>query len=168
MIQLHTEKFFIAEPHNKEHIQLFDNFEKSNNIETSTSTHLKEVAEKYTPEEYQHIVKAGNEINQILFLQAGSEIKDSCHIQGEKDIKTCTIFFAPIKLPTKNRRLLNLITDYTFNILGMEEIFVSVSEDDKSLRENLENKGFENLGEHAGNLTYIKEKEEIKEMRRVI
>lgn len=165
---MNTERFFIAEPYNKEHIRLFDEFEKEHDIKTKTSSYLKETTEKHSKEEYDHIVKKGNEICQSLFLQDNGKIKDSCHIQGEKDIKTCTVFFAPLKTTSKNRRLLGLTMDYAFNVLGMEEIFVSMSEEDKNLKENLEAKGFDNLGETNGSITYIKGKEEINEMRRII
>ena len=47
----------------------------------------------------------------------------------------------------------------------MKDIFVTVTldEHDKNLIENLEEKGFENLGEDEGCITYLKEKEMINE-----
>lgn len=163
-----TEKFFIADPYNEEHIRLFDTFEQEYNIQTKTSAYLKDTSKQYSKSEYQQIERSNNSICQSLFLQDNGKIKDSCHIQGEKDIKTCTIFFAPIKSNSRNRHLLSLTTDYAFNVLGMEEIFVLVHQEDTNLKLQLETKHFENLGLENGYITYLKEKEDIKEMGRII
>ena len=81
-------------------------------------------------------------------------------------MKSCRIFFAPITTTGRNRQLVSLATDYAINVMGMEDVFVTVTTDgtDRLLRENLEEKGFENLGEDDGTVTYLKEKVEIKEI----
>ncbi len=78
-------------------------------------------------------------------------------------MKSCRIFFAPIKNTGKNRKIISLATEYAFGVLGMEDIFVTIpaNDKDKILIENLEGKGFENLGEDEGSITYLKEKEII-------
>lgn len=160
-----TERFFIADPYNDEHIRLFTEFEETNGITTVTSTLLRNIRQTRTEEKYKEEVKESNEMHQSLFLQDDNSITDTCHIQAEKDMKSCRIFFAPITPSSHNRRLVRLATDYAFDVLGMEDIFVTVTSGgtDQILIENLEAKGFENLGEDEGSITYLKEKEIIKE-----
>lgn len=168
MIRLSTEKFFIADPYNEKHIQLFEQFENKHSISTTATSRLKEIASLYSKTEYQIITKESNNVEQILFLESNDSIVDTCHIQGEKDIKTCTLYFSPINILAKNRPLLTLSLDYAFNVLGMEEIFVATTTTDKNLRENLESRGFENLGEDGGNIIFLKEKEIIQKTGRII
>lgn len=168
MIRLSTEKFFIADPYNEKHIQLFEQFENKHSISTTATSRLKEIASLYSKTEYQIITKESNNVEQILFLENNDSIVDTCHIQGEKDIKTCTLYFSPINNLTRNRPLLTLSLDYAFNVLGMEEIFVATTTTDKNLRENLESRGFENLGEDGGNIIFLKEKEIIQKTGRII
>lgn len=163
-----TEKFFIADPYNDEHIKAFNQFESSNGINTKTGAYLKQTRQSLSKEKYDSLQKKQNEIEQSLFLQDDLVIKDSCHIKGEKDIKICTLFFAPLNFKSKNRKLLSLATDYAFNVLGMEEVFVSTAYDDKNLQDILINKGFENLGETEGNITFLKERENQKIPARVM
>lgn len=168
MIRLSTEKFFIADPYNEKHIQLFEQFENKHSISTTATSRLKEIASLYSKTEYQIITKESNNVEQILFLESNDSIVDTCHIQGEKDIKTCTLYFSPINNLARNRPLLTLSLDYAFNVLGMEEIFVATTTTDKNLRENLESRGFENLGEDGGNIIFLKEKEIIQKTGRII
>lgn len=162
-----TEKLFVIDPYNDEHLELFDAFEQENNISTKTSAYLKEFRKKITKEEYLYQQKTSNEINQNLFFQY-KELKDSCTIQGERDIKLCNLSFAKLKRKVKNRPLLSLAIDYAFTVLAMEDIFITISSQDKNLKLNLENSGFENLGEENGKITYLKEKENIKSIGRKI
>ena len=120
-----TERFFIADPYNDEHIRLFANFEETNGITTVTSTLLKNIRQTRTEDKYKEEVKQSNEIHQSLFLQDEEQITDTCHVQAEKDMKSCRIFFAPINM--RSRRLVPLATDYAFEVLGMEDVFVTVN-----------------------------------------
>ena len=153
-----TERFFIADPYNDEHIRLIAAFEEANGITTVTSTLLRNIRQTRTEEKYKEEVKDSNEIHQSLFLQDEEVITDSCHIQAEKDMKSCRIFFAPISTG-RNRKLIPLATDYAFDVLGMEDVFVTISSGstDHELKENLELNGFEILGEIVGNVMYLKE-----------
>ena len=160
-----TERFFIADPYNDEHIRLITDFEETNGITTVTSTLLKNIRQTRTEEKYKEEVKQSNEIHQSLFLQNEENITDTCHVQAEKDMKSCRIFFAPINM--RSRRLVPLATDYAFEVLGMKDIFVTVDgSTDHELIENLELNGFENLGENDGNIMYLKEKQFDKEQER--
>lgn len=159
-----TERFFIADPYNDEHIKMIAAFEEANEITTVTSTLLRNIRQTRTEEKYKEEVKDSNEIHQSLFLQEEETITDTCHIQAEKDMKSCRIFFAPIS-SGRNRKLITLATDYAFDVLGMEDVFVTVaaSGTENELAENLENSGYENLGENEGSIMYLKEKQFIQE-----
>ncbi len=161
-----TERFFIADPYNDEHIKMFANFEETNGITTVTSTLLRNIRQTRTEESYKAEARESNEIHQSLFLQGEEDgsITDSCHVQAEKDMRTCNIFFAPI-VTNHNRKLVSLATSYAFDVLGMEDVFVKVAPDvpGRILIETLEENGFENLGEDDGTIIYLKEKEMFKE-----
>ena len=162
-----TERFFIADPYNDEHIRLIAAFEEANGITTVTSTLLRNIRQTRTEEKYKEEVKDSNEIHQSLFLQDEEVITDSCHIQAEKDMKSCRIFFAPISTG-RNRKLIPLATDYAFDVLGMEDVFVTInaSGSEQELAENLEHNGYENLGENDGNIMYLKEKQFMQEQEK--
>ena len=162
-----TERFFIADPYNDEHIRLIADFEETNGITTVTSTLLRNIRQTRTEEKYKEEVQASNEIHQSLFLQNDECITDTCHVQAEKDMKSCRIFFAPIH-STRNRKIVSLAANYAIDVLGMEDVFVTVTstESDRLLSENLELNGFLNLGEDDGTITYLKEKEYISENER--
>lgn len=162
------ERFFIADPYNDDHLKLISSFEKTHGIMTATSAYLQSVRQKETEKEYESGEKENNDITQSLFLECDGTITDVCHIQGEKDIKTCQIFFAPINTKNHTRKLVTLATDYAFNVLGMEEVFIptQVDENNRSLISTLEEKGFENLGEDGNTIIYLKEKElEVEDTR---
>ena len=155
-----TERFFIADPYNDEHIRLISDFEETNEITTVTSTLLRNIRQTRTEEKYKIESRESNEIHQSLFLQKDNAITDTCHIQGEKDIKACKVFFAPIS-QVKDRKLIDLATNYAFDVLGMNDVFVILSKTprDQLLGLSLKQSGYENLGEENGNITYLKEKE---------
>ena len=153
---MNTEKLYIADSHNKEHLSLLKDFEQKEEIGNIFTNQLEKEG---NPDE--------NIIDQQLFLYE-KEVTDVCQIQGEKDRKVCALFLAPLKTPPKKRRLLTLAIDYIFNALQMESLHISVKENDKILRQDLENRGFENLGMESGLIIYLKEKEEEKQIGRII
>lgn len=165
---LNTERLYIADPFNDEHIRLFIEFEKEHELSSSASKYLENTKNEKEEKEYYRQNKSSNEIEQSLFTQEKEKIKDFCHIHGEKDIKSCNIAFAPIKTKLRNRRLITLATEYALNVLGMQEVFVLATDSDKVLVANLEAKGFESLGSESGITTFLKEKEELKELERVM
>ncbi len=163
-----TSKPFIADPYNEEHIRLFTDFEKKNNIEPGLSLYLNDMRKKYTKEEYERFQKESNKVYKTLFIEENSSIKDYCSISGEKDRKTSILDLVKLKEPIRNRTIISETLNYAFNVLGMEEVFVMSKEEDANLIHNLETKGFESLGEDDGVITYMKEKEEIKEVGKII
>lgn len=157
------EKFFIADPYNCEHFEMFRKFEQANNINTKTVDFFEEIKSNYSKEEYQKETNTSNDIKQSLFSTVNGEIKDSCYIQGVKDMKICSIFFADLNL--NKRPLLNFAADYALNVLQMEEVFVPVAKTDKMLTQQLTSKGFENLGEEGEVVEFVRGKEALEEQK---
>ena len=157
-----VEELIVVNPRNKEHLELIEKYEEENEINTRTSSYLKRM-NQMSEEEYKNYKRTTNEIEESLLLKKENEIKDICHIEGEKDRKVCSISFSPIRTKLRNRRLITLAIDYAFHILKMESIFVKISKKDKNMIENLEIRGFENLGIEDNDIIYLKENEEIKD-----
>ena len=168
---LNTGNLFVADPYNDNHIRLFREFEESNNIQKSFTSYLEEIKifnQKrgiQSKEVYNMLQSSENEINYVVFTMANGIINDSCFIRGERDRKICELYFAPLN--KKSRPLLKELCNYVFNRLGMEQIYVSVNSYDKSLKSNLELRGFENIGKVNGQLTFLIGKEDVKEVGRV-
>ena len=139
-----TEKLFPIDPENLKHIKLLDEFEKENNICTPIGTYKKEDL-------------SNNDISMELILQDKSKVKDVCHLQGYRDMKSCTISFVPKQ--RKTRKIVSLATDYAMETLGMEEVFLRINPEDTSMMEFLDSSEFECLGDEKGSIIYLKEKQ---------
>ena len=163
---MNTKNLFIADPYNDNHIRLFKEFEETNNLRKTITSYLNDIRSTYTDKDkYDAEQKQLNETKYVVFSMENNAIKDSCFIRGERDIKICELYFSPLK--EKNRQLLKDASNYALNRLGMEQIFVLISPNDKNMKINLESRGFENIGNVNGQLTFIKEKEDKKEVGRV-
>ena len=156
---MNTEKLFLVNPFDVKHLSMIDDFETENEINTKTSEFLTRLTKTMSKEEYEEFKKTANELEESLFIEENNKVKDSCHIHGEKDIKSCNISFATIKTKLRNSRLLTLATDNALENIGMMEVFRNTTHDDKNMIANLEARGFESLGEENGQLIYLKEKE---------
>ena len=103
-----------------------------------------------------------NELNIYMYTKANNQVRDVFFIQGLKDIKTCNIIW--LNPNTTGKRVLITIADYAIDVLGMEEVFIRVDKNNKSLVKYLENNEFESLGEEEKDIIFLKEKlnEQIK------
>lgn len=144
MRKLSTEKLFPIDPENLKQIELLDEFEKENNICTPIGTYKREDL-------------TNNDICMELILQEKSKVKDVCHLQGYKDIKSCTLSFVPKN--KKNRKIASLATTYAMDTLGMEEVFLRINPEDTNMMEFLNSNEFECLGDEKGSIIYLKEKQ---------
>ena len=153
------ERLYILDPYDNDHVNLLMNYEKENKVSTKSLETLLKVRESLSKEEYQELKKNINDIEMSLILEESGTIKDLCFIQGEKDIKTCKLFFNTIVPKTKTRKLLNLATDFALNTLGMESVFVLTNKEDKVMHTSLENRGYESLGVEGDSIIYLKEQE---------
>lgn len=164
---MNNEKLLLVDPYDEDYKKMIEEFEKENGIVTLTGTYISHVLNVNVPKkEYEKNKKLSNEIKESLFLEFNSKVIDLCYIEGEKDIKACTISFAPLKKKLKKRDLIGIATDYAINHLKMEEIFVKVSPEDKTMIGILKQNGFENLGENEGEIVFLKEREEELETQR--
>lgn len=137
-------KLFPIDPENLKHIQLLDEYKKENNIFTPIGT-LKKNEE------------TSNDISMELILQESSKVKDICHLQGYRDMKSCTLSFVPKK--NKKRKIVSLATTYAMETLGMEEVFLKINPEDTDMLEFLDSNEYECLGDEKGSIIYLKEKQ---------
>ena len=163
-----AERLFLVDPYNDKHMEMIVSFEKKHNLSEEYSKALGIIRASFSKEEYLQRKKKNNEIEEDLFIEKDSEIVDYCHIHGEKDIKTGRITPATLKELERKRKIISLATDYALTKLGLEEVFVEISPDNKGLMHYLETKGYENLGEEQDKIIYLKEKEEEIKYQRMI
>ena len=163
-----VKRLFLVDPYNDEHIAMIHQFEDENDIIEKISASLGVLRASMNQDNYQHMKKESNEIEEDLFIEKNYKIEDMCHIHGEKDRKIAKITMSNIKDKRKNRKLLSLATNYVFLSLDFEEVYVEIKDKDKSLKEYLENTGYENLGDEDGKIIFLKDREEEKNMQRMI
>lgn len=159
-------KIKIAEPHNNKHLEMIEQFEQQNNIESIIIKNLKNIRDNLTKEEYEKLQQTSNEIQQILFIEKDEIIKDYCYIQVEKDRRICHLMPAPLKTRNKNQSILSQVTNYAFEVLGMNDIFITTSKNME--HETLEREGFTNIGENEGKTIFIKQREDQVEYNKTI
>ena len=143
-------KVVLLDYYDDKSIEELNKFQKDNNIKESLKKVKKVSKEKYLKEK-----KDSNEIEEILVIKDKSDIKDYCHIYGEKDTKMCSITFP--KLDLKRKGIISLIVSYAQNDLDMKEVFVKIDSNDKNMLRDLEELGYESLGEENGTIIYLKE-----------
>ena len=161
-----SERIFLLDPYNDSHLDKIITFEKDNNCSDEPSKYIKKIRESVSEKDYYDPNK--NITEEIIFTEKSGKITDCCYISGEKDIKKCKITPLNMNNKSKRRYLPELAANYALDTLGMEEVFVNVSEDDNNMINYLELKGFENLGEVEGNILLLKEKEEKENSQRMI
>ena len=163
-----VKRLFLVDPYNDEHIAMIHQFEDENDIIEKISASLGVLRASMNQYNYQHMKKENNEIEEDLFIEKNYKIEDMCHIHGEKDRKIAKITMAPLKNKEKNRKLLSLATNYVFSSLDFEEVYIEIKDKDKSLKSYLETSGYENLGDEDGKIIFLKDREEEKNMQRMI
>lgn len=137
-----SERTFIFDSKNKDHKRLLDEFQKDNGIDLSNFFEYDD-----NP----------NTINECLFIEKMSKMKDFCQITGVRDLKICNINTADIESKQK-RKIIKQATDYALNILGMEEVFVNIPTNDETLLTSMELEGYEPITDEAGHLFFLKDK----------
>lgn len=148
---------FAANPYNDEDINLIKNFEKKNNVQGRFSKELEAIKKIYTKEQYNNKIQKENNIFLCLFIKNKSEINDLCIIKGEKDRKIVYITYP--ELNNKKRKIISSSTNYVFNVLGIEEVFVSAPKKSSLIKE-LEYNSFESLGIlQDETIEFVKEKQ---------
>ena len=99
-----------------------------------------------------------NEFDKYIYTEKDNQIDSIFLIQCLRDIKTCNVIWLNADLSRKG--IIKEATNYALDILGMEEAFINVAENNSNLIKYLERNGFESLGEEDGNIIFLKEKTE--------
>ena len=152
-----AERLFLLDPYNDTHFELMREFEKRNELPTTSTEIISNIRKTIPREEYAQKRKEKNDFNEILIIIQKGKIKDSCAISGVKDRKSCTISFQPLKSKLKNRSLVTIATDYALKTLGMQEAFTIMPIENQSIMTMLEPQGYENLGIEGNTIIYLKE-----------
>ena len=99
-----------------------------------------------------------NEFDKYIYTEKDNQIDSVFLIQCLRDIKTCNVIWLNADLSKKS--IIKDATNYALEILGMEEAFINVANNNPNLIKYLEKNGFESLGEEDGNIIFLKEKTE--------
>ena len=99
-----------------------------------------------------------NEFDKYIYTEKDNQIDSSFLIQCLRDIKTCNVIWLNADLSRKS--LIKEATNCALDILGMEEAFINVADNNPNLIKYLEKNEFESLGEEDGNIIFLKEKTE--------
>ena len=99
-----------------------------------------------------------NEFDKYIYTEKDNQIHSVFLIQCLRDIKTCNVIWLNADLSKKS--LIKDATNYALEILGMEEAFINVANNNPNLIKYLEKNEFESLGEEDGNIIFLKEKTE--------
>ena len=153
---MNTKNLFIADPFNDEHIKLFKEFESINNDKKPVYTYLTGIRKAYNSKEaFKKVEDKNNELNVIAFTMADNKMKDYCYIKGEKDRKVCELFFAQLNSAHNSRPIMQRVSNYVLDIMGMEQVYVSLTGDEKKLYSQLINHGYEDIGEVNGKIVHL-------------
>ena len=162
-----SRKLFILDPYNENQINLLKEFEEEIATLSVVNNYIKKVTSLMSKEEYKELKKVKNEIEETLIYMEDDKIIDICHLEVERDIKTCKITFTPLLIEPRNRRLVELATNYALNELNLEEVFVKAHKEDGIIN-RLKKIGYEDLGEENGNTIFLKEKEQGDKTRKIL
>ena len=164
---LSSRKLFIVDPFNEEHQKLLNDFDNYLGIVTPSSSFVDRIKSVYTKEEYLYYKKNSNEVGESLIYMENNQVIDTCHLEIEKDIKACSLSFAPIDKPLRRKKFIELVTNYALEEKKLVEVFVKVEKEDK-LTANLAKLGYEDLGKENGITIFLKEKAEDEVLRKAL
>ena len=151
-------KVLVINPYNSDQVELLNEFETSNNtVKSYKDSNYKTTM---TKKEYIELQRKSNEVNHEIAIESEGKIKEVCYISGVKDIKHCTLSFKTSNNSPVSKKIIKLGTDYAFNTIGMETVFINVDNNNQKLMRQLEDLNFINLGEEEDKTTYLIEKEE--------
>ncbi len=161
-----TRKAFFLDPYNTDIVKEIALLGRAYDSNDSNVIDYLNKAKALSREDYLKMKKESNEIDEVLYTIEDSRIKDYCHIYGEKDRKMCTITF-PIS-GIKRKNAVSKFVNCAQHDLGIKEVFIKVDSNDKNLIKNLDDLGYESLGEDNGSIIYLKEEELEKITQRAI
>ncbi len=145
----------VANPYDENQLEMIESFELENDLGKRLSSRLREIANRYSKEEYREKLWGENEIEEYLFLCEDNKLMDYCQLNAYKDIRSCYLSLAPSRKISTSKTLLSLVTEHAFG-LGMVEVFATTSAYDRALHEALALDGYENLGEENGITSFVR------------
>lgn len=153
------EKLILINPYNNNHIKLVEEFEQNNHMNSRLSNLLK-CQQKQMPEKQNQIEKKqSNAIEEYGMIIEASKVKNICHIQGEKDRKSCQISFSDNNKKNLRRKSIITATNYALSYLGMCEAFIIMDSISKEIESYLIQNGYEGLGkDEKGKSIFLIEK----------
>ena len=163
-----TERVFLMNPYDENHMRMLKGFEQKNNLGNKLSEQLKTIRLSVSQEEYIAQNREMNEIEDNLFIEKDDQIVDMCHLHIEKDIKIGHINLAPIQKKENVKKMISLACDYAFNTCNVKDVFIEVEKEDKALIHYLDSHNYENLGGEKGHIIFLKEKEENRTLRMIV
>ena len=86
-----------------------------------------------------------NEFDKYIYTEKDNQIDSIFLIQCLRDIKTCNVIWLNADLSRKS--IIKDATNYALEILGMEEAFINIANNNPNLIKYLEKNEFESLGE---------------------
>ena len=143
---MEVKKVETINPYNQVHMQLMEQFCSENNLYNILNT-IQNISLTLEEEAYKQNYLNCSVIDDYIAIIDGNKITDCCMFHREKDMKKCFLTFPKLqnKKSTKDRKIVRGVIEYAISI-GMEEVFVTASNQDPFLKENLENLGFISLG----------------------
>lgn len=151
-------KLVILDPYNAEEVSILKNNVTGEFVENLNVILLN--TSRYSKEEYLSVKNNSNDINECLMSINGSDVSNFCFFNGTKDNKL-------VQMSIKNlqqREFVEQSLTYAFDRLDAETVTVFSKE---NYARQLDNLGFENLGEYNGVNTYVKDRVLEENMGRV-
>lgn len=159
-----TKSLLIANPFDSNHIGLINSYEKDHNLNNAITEKLCEIRDSNQQQEYEFSLRKANELEQFAFIKEDEKVTAGCELHGYKDIKSCYLTLLPATSQKSKKALVQAITQYSFQGLGMEEVFISINSDDNSTSLAIMESGYEDLGEESGITSYIADKNNYLKM----
>lgn len=158
------QSLLIANPYDNNHIGLINSYEKEHNLNKAITERLCAIRNSNQQQEYESSIRKNTEFEQFVFIKEGETITSGCELHGYRDIKSCYLTLLPANSQKSRKALIQAITQYSFQGLGMEEIFISINSDDNSTALAIIESGYEDLGEESGITSYMADKNNYLKM----
>lgn len=148
----------IASPYDNKCLNMIANYEQSNNLSDAITKQLIRIRATIEEEKYEKSNMLSNEITQFLFLKDNDKVVAGCQMHGYRDMRDCYLSLLPSTSSKATANLLQNVTTYIFDCLGMEQVFVEIDDQDKKNAFALIDANYESLGSDGKKTQYMIEK----------
>lgn len=171
MEEIRNEGIIIADPYNEKHIEQIKEFEQklATNLPVKTSKILESIKTHMTEQEYKMKNMMSNVIAENAFYQEDGELKSSCYLEWNKNLKTVelTIMTPPCY---KNKgyasKLLMCLEEKLFQNDDVERLEMTISKNNAASLHLAKKQGFHFDEDYEVYLTFVKENPYLKERDR--